>query len=88
MAVAASVPRRSGIVEAAERNLRHVRLPVVGEVVVPPPERVVYYAGMGVLAAVGLIEWPLAVAVAAGHVLADQRMFSRLRGLGEAAESA
>jgi hypothetical protein len=57
-------------------------------VVVPPAERVVYYAGVGVLAAAGLIEWPLAVVVAAGHVVADQQMFSRLRGLGEAAEPA
>jgi hypothetical protein len=88
MTVASSVPRRSRIAEAAKRNLRHIRLPVAGEVVVPPPERVVYYAGLGVLAAVGLVEWPLAVAVAAGHVLADQKMFRRLRGLGEAAESA
>jgi hypothetical protein len=88
MTVVASAPPRSGIVEAAERNLRHVRLPGVGEVVLPPPERVAYYAGMGVLAAVGLIEWPLAVVIAAGHVLADQHLFNRLRGLGEAAESA
>jgi hypothetical protein len=47
-----------------------------------------YYAGIGLLAAVGLIEWPLAVVIATGHLLADQHMFSRLRGLGEAAESA
>jgi hypothetical protein len=65
-----------------------VHVPVVGEVLIPPPDKMAYYAGIGVLAAVGLIEWPLAAVIAAGHVLADQRVFSRLRGLGEAAESA
>ena len=83
----ASAARVSRALGAAGRNLRHMHVPVVGEVVIPPPDRVAYYAGVGVLAAVGLIEWPLAVVVAAGHVLADQNLFSRLRGLGEAAES-
>jgi hypothetical protein len=65
-----------------------VHVPLVGEVMIPPPDRVFFYVGVGVLAAVGIIEWPLAAVVAAGHVMADQRIFSRLRGLGEAAESA
>jgi len=88
MAVATSAPRRSRIVESVEHNLHHVRLPVVGEVVLPPPQRMVYYAGMGAMAAAGLIEWPLTVMIVAGHVLADQDIFGRLRGLGEAMESA
>lgn len=88
MVETASNTRMSQAVAAAGQNLRHIHVPVVGEVMVPPPERVAYYAGIGALAAVGLIEWPLAVVMAAGHVLSDQRVFSRLRGLGEAAESA
>jgi hypothetical protein len=35
-----------------------------------------------------VIEWPLAMVIVAGHVLADQHMFARLRGLGEAIEAA
>lgn len=88
MTVAGSITRRSQAVASATRNLRHLRVPAVGEVVMPPPERMAYYAGMGVLAAAGVIEWPLAIVVAAGHMLADQNVFTRLRGLGEAAESA
>ncbi len=87
MTVAGSTTRRSQAVKQATRNLRHVHVPVIGEIEVPPPERVAFYAGMGVMAAVGLIEWPLAIVVAAGHVLADQNMFARIRGLGAAAES-
>jgi hypothetical protein len=83
----ASTTRISKALGAAARNVKHVHVPAVGEVVIPPPERVAYYAGMGVLAAVGLIEWPLAVLITAGHVMADQQVFSRLRGLGQAAES-
>ena len=84
----ASTTRVSQALGDAGRNLRRVHVPVVGEVMIPPPDRVAYYAGVGVMAALGLIEWPLALVVAAGHVLADQQVFSRLRGLGEAAESA
>lgn len=36
----------------------------------PAPERLAYYAGLGVLGAVGLIEWPVAAAIAAGTVVA------------------
>jgi hypothetical protein len=88
MTVAAEERRRFEAVAAVGRNLRHVHVPVVGAVAIPPSDTVAYYAGIGLLAAVGIIEWPLAVVVATGHILADQHMFSRLRGLGEAAESA
>ncbi|MEV0570779.1 hypothetical protein [Dactylosporangium sp. NPDC050588] len=33
---------------------------------VPPPERLLYYGGVGALAALGVVEWPIAVAAAAG----------------------
>lgn len=88
MTATASTSRRYEIVAAATRNLRRVHVPLVGTVMVPPPDRVAYYAGMGVLAAVGVIEWPLAAVISVGHVLADQHVFNRVRGLGEAIESA
>jgi hypothetical protein len=88
MTVAASANRRSTAVATATHNLRRVHLPGVGEVTLPPPERVAYYAGVGTLAAFGLIDWPVALVITAGHLLADQNMFARIRGLGEAAESA
>jgi hypothetical protein len=33
---------------------------------VPQPKQLLYYGGIGVLAALGLLEWPVAAAVAAG----------------------
>ncbi|TML26972.1 MAG: hypothetical protein E6G35_10125 [Actinobacteria bacterium] len=46
----------------------------------PPPERLVYYGGLGVMAAVGVVEWPVAAALGAGLWLANRRS-QRLAGL-------
>ena len=67
---------------------RRVDIPMVGQVAVPPPDKLAYYAGLGVLAALQVIEWPLALVITAGHVLADQHMSRLVRGLGEALQSA
>jgi hypothetical protein len=40
----------------------------------PPPERLAYYAGLGALAALGIIEWPVAVAIGAGTMLAKRAL--------------
>jgi hypothetical protein len=76
-------------VEKFEKRLgQDVRLPVVGEVTLPPPERLVYYAALGLLAAFEVIEWPIALVVGTGHMLADQQHRKLVRGLGEALEEA
>lgn len=67
---------------------RRVEIPMLGEVAVPPPDKVAYYAGLGVLAALQVIEWPLALVITAGHLLADQHMSGLVKGVGEALESA
>ncbi len=50
-----------------------VRAAEVVRSTLPPPERLVYYGGLGVLAAVGVLEWPVAAAVGAGVWLAGRR---------------
>ncbi|MEH0928621.1 hypothetical protein [Micromonospora sp. CPCC 205558] len=67
---------------------RRVQVPMLGEVAVPPPDKIAYYAGLGVLAALQVIEWPIAVVVTAGHLLADQHFSGLVRGVGEALQSA
>ncbi|MET8250413.1 hypothetical protein [Micromonospora sp. NPDC005197] len=67
---------------------RRVELPMVGEVAVPPPDKIAYYAGLGVLAALQVIEWPLALVITAGHLLADQHFSGLVRGVGEALQEA
>ncbi|GAA2216770.1 hypothetical protein ACFY2R_10540 [Micromonospora olivasterospora] len=78
----------SGAREMVETYCRRVEVPVLGEVAVPPPDKVAYYAGLGVLAAVGVIEWPMALVITAGHLLADQHLSGLAKGLGQALQSA
>ncbi|MGC4744963.1 hypothetical protein ACLQ28_04785 [Micromonospora sp. DT201] len=67
---------------------RRVELPMLGEVAVPPPDKIAYYAGLGVLAALQVIEWPIAVVITAGHLLADQHFSGLVRGVGQALQDA
>ena len=54
----------------------------------PPIEHLVFYAGIGVLAAIEIIEWPVALLLTAGHLLADATHRPALQGLGEVLEEA
>ncbi|MBO4204533.1 hypothetical protein [Micromonospora echinofusca] len=73
---------------AVRRYGHRVEVPLLGEVAVPTPDKVAYYAGLGVLAALQVIEWPLALVITAGHLLADQHLSGLAKGLGEALEAA
>jgi hypothetical protein len=94
----AGMPRRYRLAEAAKHYSRPVRLPMVGKVRLPPRDRLAYFAGLGVIAALGIVEWPVALVIGAdwpvalvigaGHVLADQHWSGVARGLGEAVEGA
>lgn len=57
----------SKLVQRAEKF--SVRLPVVGRVAVPPPDQLAFYGMVGALAAVGLIDWPVAVAIGVGQAI-------------------
>ncbi|MEU4333068.1 hypothetical protein AB0F59_00410 [Micromonospora lupini] len=78
----------NGAHENVRMYRRRFELPMLGEVAVPPPDKIAYYAGLGVLAALQVIEWPLALVITAGHVLADQHLSGLVRGVGEALQEA
>jgi hypothetical protein len=63
-----------------------VKLPIVGQLHVPRPEHLAYYGALGALAALELIEWPIALAIAAGHVLIENQHSQVARDVGEALE--
>ena len=65
-----------------------LNLPMVGKVSVPPPEQLAYYGGLALLAVFEIIDWPVAVAVAAGHLMASNHRSQMLEQLGEALEEA
>ncbi len=61
-------------------------LPFVGTVNLPPPEHLAYYAGIGFLVALEIIDWPIALLVAAGHALSQQQHSRAIQELGEGLE--
>jgi hypothetical protein len=65
-----------------------VDVPLVGRVEVPRPEQLAYYGGLAALAVFELIDWPIAVVIAAGHLLANNHHNRVLEELGEAMEDA
>jgi hypothetical protein len=54
----------------------------------PPAEELAFLAGAGVLAAVGAVEWPVALLLGVGHMLATNARNKVIREFGEALEKA
>jgi hypothetical protein len=63
-----------------------VNLPLLGQTEIPRPEQLAYYGGLAALAAFELIDWPVALVIAAGHLLAANHHNKLLEELGEAME--
>ncbi|EUA22813.1 hypothetical protein [Mycobacterium xenopi] len=63
-----------------------VNLPVVGQLEIPRPEQLAYFGGLAALAMFELIDWPVALVIAAGHILANNHHNRVLEQLGEAME--
>lgn len=84
-----SAPSHRGAVHAV-RDARGfaMTLPVVGRVKVPHPEQLAYYGALGVLAAVEIIDWPVALLLGAGHMLMQNEHSRVVQEVGEALEGA
>ncbi|WP_433761459.1 hypothetical protein [Nocardia sp. CA-135398] len=65
-----------------------VDLPVIGRVRLPRPEHLAYYGALSALAAAEIIEWPVALALAAGHWLVQDQHNRVAHEIGEALEDA
>jgi hypothetical protein len=75
---------RLAAVRAIEQNSLRVSLPGVGDVTLPPAQHLAWYGGIAVVAALGFIEWPVAVVLGVGHVLAADHHHRLLHDFGEA----
>ncbi|MFI9587332.1 hypothetical protein ACIHCQ_37190 [Streptomyces sp. NPDC052236] len=76
---------------AAERALAHnaVTLDVFGaRLELPPPQQLAFLAGVGVLTALDILDWPVALVLTVGHQLAHSHHSQVLREFGEALEEA
>lgn len=71
---------------ATERNSVCVPVPLIGTVRLPPPQQLAYVAGIAALAAFEVIEWPVGLALAAGHVLATSSHNKVVQDFGKALE--
>jgi hypothetical protein len=78
--------QREAVQKIREGETFAVNLPVVGQFEIPRPEQLAYYGGLAALAALELIDWPVALVIAAGHVLASNHHNKILEELGEAIE--
>jgi hypothetical protein len=80
--------QREAVQKIREGETFVVNLPVVGHLEIPRPEQLAYYGGLAALAAFELIDWPVALVIVAGHILASNHHNQILEELGEAMEEA
>lgn len=89
---AAREPGMSGASAAADsvvtRHSVSLTIPMLGRVSLGEPKHLPFYAGVAVLAAIGVIEWPVAVVITVGKLLADNAHREVLRDFGSALEEA
>lgn len=71
---------------ATEKNSVRVPIPLIGTVKLPPPEQLAFVAGIAALAALEVIEWPVGLALAVGHVLATSSHNKVIQDFGKALE--
>ena len=76
------------VLHAIEKNTVRVVLPALGTVRLPPPDTLAWFGGLAALGILGVMEWPVAVAIGAGHLLAQQHHIRLLHDFGEALEEA
>jgi Ca2+-transporting ATPase len=60
--------------EVAEGEVYSVRLPIIGRVPVPSPRQLAIYAALGGLAAIEIIDWPVALAMGVGSALVSRKL--------------
>ncbi|WP_228034773.1 hypothetical protein [Streptomyces spongiae] len=87
---ASAVDTPSASAAAEQAVARHaVTLDVLGtRLELPPPEQLAFLGGVAVMAALDILEWPVALVLAVGHQLAHSHHGKVLREFGEALEEA
>ena len=80
--------QREAVHKVRQARTFAVELPVLGRVCLPSPEQLAFYGAVGVLAAAEIIEWPVALVLATGHLLMQEEHSRVAREVGEALEDA
>lgn len=75
---------RTAAADATEKNSSQLKLPYgIGVITLPAPQRLAWYGGVTVVATVGLLEWPVAVVLIVGHLLAEDHHNRLIHDFGE-----
>lgn len=74
--------------EATEKNSTRVTVPMIGTITLPPPEQLAFFGGIAALVALEVIEWPVGLALTAGHVLATNSHNKVIQDFGRGLEAA
>jgi hypothetical protein len=83
-----AVAGRRAAEHVSEHHDLRITVAGLGEINVGPPEQLAYFAGIATLAFLEIIDWPLAIVIAAGHLMAEQRRSKTLHAFGAALEEA
>jgi len=82
------VAQGNGEIDCAPPTPPHVTLPLIGvRIDLPRPERLAWYAGLGLMAAFELVDWELALIIGLGHLIADNAHNETIAELARGAES-
>jgi hypothetical protein len=80
--------RRAAAQVVDEHSVR-LRLPAdMGTIRLPEPRRLAFYGGIAALAALGIVDWPVAVVLGIAHKLAEDDHHQSLCEFAEALEDA
>ena len=83
-----NVSHRRAVDRVRDAETFAVTLPVVGRIRIPQPDQLAYYGALAGLAALEIIDWPIALAIGSGHALASNHHNKVAQELGEALEDA
>lgn len=82
------VPGRVAATHVDNAEHLEIDLPLIGALRLPRPEQLAYYGAVGVLLALEVIDWPVAILIAAGHALANQQHNRAIQEFGEGLQDA
>ena len=82
------VVARSAVHAVEEAEHLAVTVPLLGDLQLPRPDQLAYYAGVTALVVLGIMDWPAALVLGVGHVLLTQRHNRTVHQFAEALEQA
>ena len=80
--------QRNGGTDGAAASAPSVTVPLIGlRLELPRPERLAWYAGLGLMAAFEFVDWEVALIIGVGHLIADNVHNKTIAELASGAET-